>query len=75
MLDLDAVREAGAAALYLKLEPQFGDVATNVELPDMPTMGGRWERYVEDQDLTGLDRDRIRRLGLEYLDRAVEAAG
>jgi hypothetical protein len=38
-------------------------------------MGARWERYVEDQDLTGLDRDRIRQLGLEYLDRAVESAG
>jgi DNA repair exonuclease SbcCD nuclease subunit len=75
MLDLEAVRSAGVAALYVKLEPQFSDVTTGVELPDMPTMGGRWERYVEDQDLTGLDRDRVRRLGLEYLDRAVESAG
>jgi DNA repair exonuclease SbcCD nuclease subunit len=75
MLDLEAVRDAGSAALYLKLEPQFSGVTTSVELPDMPTMAGRWERYVENQDLTGLDRERIRRLGLEYLDRAVESAG
>jgi hypothetical protein len=58
----------------LKLEPQFLAEATSVELPDLLAMGARWERYVEDQDLTGLDRDRIRELGLHYLDRAVESA-
>jgi DNA repair exonuclease SbcCD nuclease subunit len=75
LLDLEAVREVAKAALYLKLEPQFTAVGTNVELPEMDSMGGRWERYLADQDLTGLDRDRVRRIGLEYLDRAVEAAG
>ncbi|HEX3426263.1 MAG TPA: DNA repair exonuclease [Acidimicrobiales bacterium] len=75
LLDLAAVREASQAALFLKLEPQFGTVGTPVELPELGAMGARWERYVGDQDLTGLDRDRIRQLGLEYLDRAVEAAG
>jgi hypothetical protein len=73
LLDLEAIREAAKAGLYLKLEPQFSAVATGVELPEMPVMGARWERYLEDQDLTGLDRDRIRRLGLHYIDRAVEA--
>ncbi|MGH9125867.1 MAG: metallophosphoesterase family protein [Acidimicrobiales bacterium] len=76
LLDLEAVREAARAALFLKLEPQFAHVGSRVEeLPDLSSMGARWEHYVGDQDLTGLDRDRIRRLGLEYLDRAVEAAG
>jgi DNA repair exonuclease SbcCD nuclease subunit len=75
LLDLDAVREASQAALYLKLEPQFGDAAQSVELPEIEAMAARWERYLEDQDLTGLDRDRIRRLGVEYIDKAVESAG
>jgi len=76
LLDLQAVREEASAALYLKLEPQFGQVGSRVEdLPELDAMGARWERYVEDQDLTGLDRDRIRSLGLQYLDRAVESAG
>ena len=75
LVDLEAVRDVAKAALYLKLEPQFTAVGTNVELPEMDSMGGRWERYLADQDLTGLDRDRVRRIGLEYLDRAVEAAG
>ncbi len=75
MLDLQAVREAAGAALHLKLEPQFLDVATAAELPSVDTIGGQWDRYVEGQDLNGLERDRIRRLGHEYLQRAVEAAG
>jgi len=75
LLDLEAVRDAASAGLLLKLEPQFTDVGTTVELPDLDAMGARWERYVQDQDLTGLDRERIRELGLQYLDRAVESAG
>src|SRR5579884_553794 len=68
LLDVEAVREAAQAALFLKLEPQFAHVGTRVEeLPDLGTMGARWEHYVGEQDLTNLDRDRIRKLGLEYL--------
>ncbi len=75
LLDLETVRDTARAGLFLKLEPQFAAVTNETELPEMDTMGARWESYVESQDLTGLNRDRIRRLGLEYLDRAVEAAG
>lgn len=75
MLDVAAVADAARAGLYLKLVPQFTAVGTPVELPELDALGAGWERYLEDQDLTGLDRDRLRRLGLEYLDRAVEAAG
>jgi DNA repair exonuclease SbcCD nuclease subunit len=74
LLDLDAVHDAASAGLYLKLEPQFATVATAVELPDMDAMGARWDHYVADQDLTGLDRDRIRQLGHQYLGQAVEEA-
>jgi len=74
LLDLEAVRDAASAGLYLKLEPQFVAVTTAVELPDMDAMGARWDRYVGDQDLTGLDRDRIRQLGHQYLGQAVEEA-
>jgi hypothetical protein len=69
------VGDAARAGLYLKLEPQFTLVGTEVELPELDAMGARWERYIEDQDLTGLDRDRVRQLGLRYIDQAVEAAG
>ncbi|HVM02230.1 MAG TPA: hypothetical protein VM263_06115, partial [Acidimicrobiales bacterium] len=75
LLDLDAVREAAGAALYLKVEPVFGGVDVPVELPDLGSMGGRWHRYLDGQDLTGFDRDRIKALGDAYLSNAVESAG
>jgi DNA repair exonuclease SbcCD nuclease subunit len=74
LLDIDAVREASAHALVFKLEPQFSGIVMNVELPDMDSMPARWERYVNDQDLTGFDKDRIRDLGKRYLAEAVEVA-
>ena len=76
LLDLDAVREAGAAALHVKLEPTFVDAAVPVDdLADLASMPARWAGYVEGQDLAGFDAERIRRLGHDYLVRAVEEAG
>ena len=74
LLDLDAVREAGRAALNLKLEPRFADVDVSVELPELESMPARWDRYLEKQDLIGYDRERIRTLGHDYLSAAVEQA-
>ncbi|MEO6121223.1 MAG: metallophosphoesterase [Acidimicrobiales bacterium] len=73
LLDMDAVRSAGAAALHLKLEPRFADTSTFVELPDLDAMPSRWDRYMADQELTGFDRGRLTELGHQYLARAVEA--
>ena len=75
LLDLDLVREAAGGALFLKVEPVFSGVSVPVELPDIESMGGRWHRYLEGQDLTGFDRSRIKELGDRYLSRAVESAG
>ncbi len=75
LLDLQAVRDAASAALHLKLEPQFASVALHAALPTVDTIGGQWDGYLDGQDLTGLDRDRVRSLGHEYLEAAVEAAG
>ncbi|MEO7836946.1 MAG: metallophosphoesterase, partial [Acidimicrobiales bacterium] len=72
LLDLDAVRSTGSAALHLKLEPRFTDTTVYVDLPDLDTMPARWDRYLDDQDLTGYDRPRISAMGEEYLSRAVE---
>lgn len=75
LLDLNEVREAAGAALHLKLEPKFAETSTPVELPDMVTMGARWDRYLDGQDMIGYDRVKISALGHEYLSRAVEEAG
>jgi DNA repair exonuclease SbcCD nuclease subunit len=75
LLDADAVREAHSRALWCKLEPRFSGVSAEVEPVELDTMPARWSRYLAGQDLTGFDRDRIDRAGLEYLSRAVEEAG
>lgn len=75
LLDREAVREAAGAALHLDLQPQFQDVAVQAELPQMETLGGQWESWLTHQDLTGLDRGRVRDLGLGYLQAAIDAAG
>ena len=74
LLDLDAVRAAAGAALHLKLEPKFLASSHYAELVDLATMPARWAGYLERQDLTGYDRQRIRSLGDEYLLTAVEEA-
>ena len=74
LLDLAAVREVAAAALHFKIEPSFAGVKMNVEIPDLDSMPARWERYIEQQDLIGFDRERIANLGKKYLADAVEVA-
>jgi DNA repair exonuclease SbcCD nuclease subunit len=74
LLDLQAVRAAGAAALHLKLEPQFEGVVNKVTVPDLHSIPARWDEYVEGQDVVGFDRERIRTLGQKYLSDAVEVA-
>ena len=75
LLDLQAIREAARVALLLKLEPQFLAAAAHASLPTIADLGAQWDGYVAGQDLTGLDRDRVRRLGHEYIGTAIEAAG
>ena len=74
LVDGDSVREAGAHALFVKLEPKFISVSNRVELPELDTMPARWENYVAGQDLDGYDRERVRQLGSDYLSNAVEGA-
>ena len=74
MLDMEAVRDASAHALHLKLQPDFAGTQTNIELPELSSLPVQWANYVDGQDLAGFDRDRIRTRGDEYLARAVEEA-
>lgn len=72
LLDLQHVRDVAGAALHLKLEPSFANAEMHVEIPDMDSMASRWHRYMEHQDLTGYDREKLVELGGSYLARAVE---
>lgn len=75
LLDRQQIREVAAAALDLRLEPQFQSVAVPAELPQVSTLMGQWGPWLEHQDLVGLDRARVRDLGRKYLEEAIEAAG
>jgi DNA repair protein SbcD/Mre11 len=75
LLDRQLVREAAGAALDLRLEPQFQDVAVPAELPRVETLGGQWGAWLAHQDLTGFDPVRVRELGRHYIEDAVESAG
>jgi DNA repair exonuclease SbcCD nuclease subunit len=74
LLDRQLVREVAAAALDLRLEPQFQDVSVPAELPRVETLGGQWDSFLGHQDLAGLDRARVRDLGHQYLQEAIESA-
>lgn len=72
LVDIDAVREAHAHALACRLEPRFAGVVLESEPVELDSLPSRWARYVAGQDLSGFDRERIDRLGREYLAQAVE---
>ena len=74
LIDHLAVRDAARAGLHLKLEPIFVATALPAQLPTVTSLGAQWDGYLEGQDLTGLDRDRVRGLGHEYLETAISAA-
>jgi DNA repair exonuclease SbcCD nuclease subunit len=75
LLDQAAIRDAARAALHLKLEPQFVSTTMHAELATVHTLGAQWDDYVGGQDLTGLDRNRIRETGRTYIETAIESAG
>jgi DNA repair exonuclease SbcCD nuclease subunit len=74
LLDQHAIRDAGRAGLHLKLEPSFVAGALHAELPTVSGLGAQWDGYLDGQDLTGLDRERVRQLGHGYLDHAITGA-
>ena len=74
LIDHLAVRDAARAGLHLKLEPSFVAAALPAELPTVSGLGAQWDGYVAGQDLTGLDREMVRRLGHEYLEQAITGA-
>jgi DNA repair exonuclease SbcCD nuclease subunit len=66
-------QEAVPSALWVQVEPDFGAEALAVQ--GGPTIGSleeEWVAYVEPQDLAGLDRDRVRELGIRFLEEARE---
>ncbi len=74
MLDLAAISDAGSHLLHRKLAPNFRSATNPVEeLPELATIGARWQRYVGEQQLEQFDVERLVSQGHHYLEQAIEA--
>lgn len=75
LLDLQAVHEAGAHLLHVRLEPRFDSVTRAVDdLPELSTLSARWHSYVAEQPTDGFDAERLRQTGDTYLHAAIDRA-
>lgn len=64
-------QDAVPAAAHVQVEPDFAVGSLTVQGgADIGRLETEWDRYVEAQDLTGLDRDRVRETGRRFLQEA-----
>ena len=65
-------QEAIPPALWVQVEPDFGADALPVQGgPSIGSLEEEWITYLEPQELVGVDRERIRDLGIGFLEAAV----
>lgn len=63
--------ESVPGAMHVQAEPDYAHGALPVQAgPAIGRLETEWDAYVEGQDLTGLDRDRVRDTGRRYLEQA-----
>jgi len=75
LLDHGRVAEAYRHALWFRLEPAFLDAASRVtDLPTRDAIGDRWARFLQRQDLTGYDPERLLALGDDLIRAAIDEA-
>ncbi|MBA2609636.1 MAG: DNA repair exonuclease [Actinobacteria bacterium] len=65
-------KEAGAQALFIRVEPHLMHAGVQVQsLPELAGMQARFESWMQPQELIGVDRDEIVARGKHYLADAV----
>lgn len=74
LVDPAAIRELSSDLLYFRLEPLYLSAAMEIELPELESIPHKWARFVEAQDAPSDERVEISRLGMEYINRAIEAS-
>ncbi len=74
LVDPAAIRDMTSHLLYFKLEPAYLSAAMEVELPAIESMPVKWERFVELQDLPEEEKADVTRMGIDYINKAVEAS-
>lgn len=67
----DEFQEAIPSALWVQVEPDFGSETLPVQGgPSIGSLEEEWVAYLEPQELVGVDRERIRDLGIGFLGAA-----
>ena len=74
MLDPGVIRELSDHLLYFKLEPLYVSAAMEVELPELESMPSKWTRFVEFQDVADDVKVTVSKMGIEYINKAIEAS-
>lgn len=70
-ISADEWSEAIAPAIHVQIEPDFGSGALPVQGgTDIGGLEIEWDTFVEGQDLSGLDRGRVRETGRRFLEEA-----
>ena len=70
-ISADEWNEAIPAAIHVQIEPDFGMGALPVQGgTDIGGLEIEWDKFVEGQDLVGLDRGRVRETGRRFLEEA-----
>jgi hypothetical protein len=64
-------QETVPGALHVQVDPDFGADALSVQGGiQIGTLEAEWSAFVDQQDLAGMERDRVRDLGAHYLETA-----
>lgn len=64
-------QDAVPQAAHVQVQPEFGAAALAVQgAPHIGRIEAEWDSYVEAQDLAGLDRERVRVTGRQFLEDA-----
>ncbi|MDA8081167.1 MAG: metallophosphoesterase [Actinomycetota bacterium] len=74
LVDPAVIRELSSHLLYFRLEPLYLSAALEVELPELDSMPSKWMRFVEQQDVADGDKHEISQMGIEYINKAIEAS-
>jgi DNA repair exonuclease SbcCD nuclease subunit len=75
LLDLPAIYQSNAHLLHLKLDPLYMSTTRHIEdLPEIATIGARWGEYLQQQSVEDFDAEKLKRTGLDYIEKAIEHA-
>jgi predicted phosphodiesterase len=73
LVNMQSIRDAAVHLLHINVTPRFGSTVAAVEdLPDLATLGARWQSFVSGQVLDDIDPEKVKQTGSEYLEAAID---